>query len=66
MLDDYLPTTLRTCQSAAAGDALRGQLRSLTDAATDVLAAARQRDSDAIRTQSAFLDTKFSRSDLDL
>jgi hypothetical protein len=69
MLDDYLPTTLRTCLAAGAGeraDALREQLRQLADAATDILATARQRDSDAIRAQSAFLQTKFSRSDLDL
>lgn len=71
ILDDYLPTTLRTCLSAgtgdrAAADALREQLRSLADAATNILATTRQRDSDAMRTQGAFLQTKFSRSDLDL
>ncbi|EWM12896.1 hypothetical protein [Kutzneria sp. 744] len=69
MLDDYLPTTLRTCLSAGTGDradALRAQLRQLADAATDILDTARQRDSDAIRTQSSFLHTKFSRSDLEL
>jgi hypothetical protein len=69
MLDDYLPTTLRTCLAAGAGDradALRKQLRQLADAATGILATARQHDSDAVRAQGAFLHTKFSRSDLDL
>jgi hypothetical protein len=76
---DYLPTTLgrylavdqarrdepqRGSRSPA--DHLKDQLFDLHTAATEALAAVRDRDVDALRTQGAFLSTKFHRSDLDL
>jgi hypothetical protein len=79
VLKDYLPTTLRTylaLDPAATDvpgrsgrtpeDALLKQIESLFSAATEVLAAARAQDVDALETQGNFLRTKFSGSDLDL
>lgn len=79
IVDDYLPTTLRTYlglnpaladQPTASGRtprlALREQLDALQDAADDLLHAAQARDVDALASQGNFLRTKFSRSDLDL
>ncbi len=76
---DYLPTTLdrylavdetQRDQPRADGrtpvDHLRDQLADLHAAATEALAAVRDRDADALMTQGAFLRTKFTRSDLDL
>jgi hypothetical protein len=79
IVDDYLPTTL---QSFLALDpslvevvrpngqtplqSLDDQLASLQDAADRVLEATRAQDVDAVMTQGNFLQTKFSRSDLDL
>jgi hypothetical protein len=79
ILDDYLPTTLRTYlglnpaltdQPGPSGRtpraALREQLDALLAAADDLLQAASARDVDALASQGNFLRTKFSRSDLDL
>ena len=79
IVGDYLPTTLRsylnldprlTEQVGASGRtpraALREQLDSLAGAAGDLARAAREHDVDALFTQGNFLQTKFSRSDLDL
>ena len=79
IVGDYLPTTLRTYlnldprlteQVGPSGRtpraALREQLDSLAGAAGDLLRAAREHDVDALFTQGNFLQTKFSRSDLDL
>jgi hypothetical protein len=79
IVGDYLPTTLRTYlnldprltdQVGPSGRtpraALREQLDSLAGAAGDLLRAAREHDVDALVTQGNFLQTKFSRSDLDL
>jgi hypothetical protein len=76
---DYLPTTLRAYLAVDEGlrtqprrdgrtpqQHLRAQLGDLHTAATTALAAVRDRDVDAMTTQSNFLKTKFSRSDLDL
>jgi hypothetical protein len=76
---DYLPTTLRSylavdedARTRPRGDGrtpedhLHDQLDDLHTAATSALAAVRDRDTDAMQTQSNFLRTKFSRSDLDL
>ncbi len=79
IVNDYLPTTLRTYlnldpslteREGPSGRtpraALREQLDALSSAADDVLQAAQAHDVDAIFTQGNFLRTKFSRSDLDL
>lgn len=79
IVDDYLPTTLRTYlqldptlteQVGPSGRtpraALREQLDALWDAADDLLRATQEHDVNAIFTQGNFLKTKFTRSDLDL
>lgn len=79
MAGDYLPTTLaafaaidenRRGEPHRSGrtpeEHLRGQLEELHEAATAALAAVRDHDGDALATQSNFLRTKFTRSDLDL
>src|SRR3954469_2095838 len=79
IVDDYLPTTLRTYlqldpalteQVGPSGRtpraALREQLDALWDAADDLLRAPQPHDLDAIFPQGNFLKTKFTRSDLDL
>lgn len=79
IMGDYLPTTLRTFlnldphlteKAGASGRtpraALREQLDSLSSAADDLLQATQSHDVDALFTQGNFLQTKFSRSDLDL
>ncbi|GLY07714.1 MULTISPECIES: hypothetical protein [Actinoplanes] len=76
---DYLPTTLRAYLAVdehlrdrprgdgrTPDDLLHDQLADLHTAATSALAAVRDRDVDAMQTQSNFLRTKFTRSDLDL
>jgi hypothetical protein len=79
ILDDYLPTTLKT-YLAVDGDAthvalssgnspaqaLVEQLGHMQTSAVAVLAAARTQDANALITQGNFLSTKFTRSDLDL
>lgn len=78
-LEDYLPTTLQT-YLAIADDARKGavaagrdpekllleQIEMLRHTASNVLAAVRNQDIDALLTQHSFLRTKFSGSDLDL
>jgi hypothetical protein len=71
MLTDYLPTTLRNFLAVGAGAGapvalLREQLTDLLAAASAIELTAQQRDTDAMRTQGAFLRTKFTQSDLDL
>ena len=79
IVDDYLPTTLRaylnldphlTERVGPSGRtpraALREQLDALATGAADLLEAAQAHDVDALSTQGNFLQTKFSRSDLDL
>jgi len=79
IIDDYLPTTLRTYlqldpalteQPGPSGRtpraALREQLDGLWDAADELLRATQAHDVDALFTQGNFLKTKFTRSDLDL
>ena len=79
ILDDYLPTTLRTFLSldptvtsvprpsgVTPRDSLLEQIDALWLAASDLLVATRARDADALLTQGSFLRTKFSGSDLDL
>jgi hypothetical protein len=79
IVGDYLPTTLRTYlnldprltdQVGPSGRtpraALREQLDALAGAAGELATAAREHDVNALFTQGNFLQTKFSRSDLDL
>ncbi|MEY2553704.1 MAG: hypothetical protein QOC57_1564 [Ilumatobacteraceae bacterium] len=79
MLDDYLPTTLRSYLAIdpAVVDAVRPsgrtpsqsfieQLDVLWSSAMDLLDAIRAHDADALLSQGSFLRTKFSGSDLDL
>jgi hypothetical protein len=79
ILEDYLPTTLRTylaIDPAAVSTARPSgrtpaesfieQLDVLWSSAMDLLDATRAQDADALLTQGSFLATKFSRSDLDL
>jgi hypothetical protein len=79
MLQDYLPTTLRSflaldeAQLAVARpsgrtpiQSLQEQLEALLEAAASLLSAAQAQDADALLSQGSFLRTKFSRSDLDL
>ncbi|WP_370290020.1 hypothetical protein [Nocardioides sp.] len=79
LVRDYLPTTLdrflaldpsvltRPLQHGRSPvEQVVDQLAAMADAAADVLAATRARDTDALVSQGIFLRTKFSRSDLDL
>jgi hypothetical protein len=79
VVDDYLPTTLRTYLNLEPSltekigpsgrtprAALREQLESLAAAADELLHATQEHDVDALFTQGNFLRTKFTRSDLDL
>ncbi len=79
LVNDYLPTTLRAYLALDAGavdvarangrtpkESLLDQLNSLWSGASDVRAAARARDADALASQGSFLRTKFTGSDLDL
>jgi hypothetical protein len=79
ILNDYLPTTLKTFLALDEGQlngihpagrtpivSLREQLEAMLEAASSVLLAAQAQDTDAMLTQGNFLRTKFSRSDLDL
>jgi hypothetical protein len=79
ILDDYLPTTLRSYLALDPGvtevarpsgetprASLLEQVEALWLASTDLLTASRARDADALLTQGSFLRTKFSGSDLDL
>lgn len=78
-LGDYLPTTLqsylavdaqhretRTASGASPTDALLEQIDVLQMSASTTLRAVREQDANALMTQGSFLQTKFSRSDLDL
>lgn len=79
ILNDYLPTTLRSYLSldlsmtdtrrpsgSTPRTSLEEQVDSLWLAATDVLLASRAQDVDALLTQGNFLRTKYAGSDLDL
>jgi hypothetical protein len=79
IVGDYLPTTLRTYLALDPAltrtplptgrtprAALAEQLSALQDAATELLAATRANDLNALLAQGSFLRTKFTRSDLDL
>jgi hypothetical protein len=79
ILDDYLPTTLRTYvaldpdvvdvprpSGRTPSASLIEQLDTLWASATDLLEAIHAQDADAMLTQGSFLRTKFSGSDLDL
>jgi hypothetical protein len=79
MLNDYLPTTLSSYlaldpqqaqlarpSGRTPAQSLAEQLSSLLDAASNVLVASQAQDADALLAQGNFLQTKFSRSDLDL
>jgi len=79
ILEDYLPTTLKTYLALDPGivgvrqvsgrtpaELVVEQLETLWESATDMLEATRAHDADALQTQGSFLRTKFSRSDLDL
>jgi len=79
ILRDYLPTTLRTDlaldpstrdhpgrSGKSPTDALSEQLDFLLDSASEVLAAVRNDDANALLAQGSFLRTKFARSELDL
>lgn len=79
ILDDYLPTTLRTylaldpsvtATPRPSGQTPRSSLVEQIDAlglaATELLQSARSRDADALLAQGSFLRTKFTGSDLDL
>jgi hypothetical protein len=79
ILSDYFPTTLHTylALDPASVDTVGGsgrtpsqqvveQFETLFESATDLLAATRAHDADALQTQGSFLRTKFSRSDLDI
>ncbi len=79
IVDDYLPTTLRTYlaldpsvtekvgpSGRTPRAALREQVDALALAAAELLEATRAHDVDALFTQGSFLRTKFTRSDLDL
>jgi hypothetical protein len=79
ILDDYLPTTLRSYlaldpslvdvprpSGRTPSESLLEQLDALWSSATDLLVATRAHDADALLSQGNFLRTKFTRSDLDL
>lgn len=79
IVNDYLPTTLRTYlnldpeltervgpSGRTPRAALREQLESLVAAAEEMLHATQAHDVDALFSQGNFLRTKFTRSDLDL
>ena len=79
IIDDYLPTTLRTYlnldpaltervgpSGRTPRAALREQLESLRTAADELLQATHAHDVDALFTQGNFLRTKFTRSDLEI
>ena len=79
ILNDYLPTTLRTYLALdpqvldvrrptgrTPKESLLEQITSLWAGAADVLTAAQAKDADALVAQGSFLRTKFSGSDLDL
>jgi hypothetical protein len=79
LVTDYLPTTLNAYiglnrQIAQAprpdgrtpGDDLLEQLGTLANAADELGHAVYAHDADKLQTQGRFLDTKFSRSDLEL
>ena len=79
IVDDYLPTTLRTylnldpSLTERAGPsgrtpraALHEQIDALAQAAEELLHATQAHDVDALFSQGNFLRTKFTRSDLDL
>ncbi|MDP9116290.1 MAG: hypothetical protein M3O28_03310 [Actinomycetota bacterium] len=79
IVGDYLPTTLRAYLALSPDvlDTPRGdgrtpkqllldQLTAMWSGAAEVRTAARARDADALATQGNFLQTKFTRSDLDI
>jgi hypothetical protein len=79
ILDDYLPTTLRSYLALDPGlvdvprpsgrtpsESLLEQLDALWSSAADLLVATHAHDADALLSQGTFLRTKFTRSDLDL
>jgi hypothetical protein len=70
MLEDYLPTTLRTYARARHEPEARAQverqLEQLACAVEDTLVAVRENNLQDLQVQGDFLDTKFSGSDLQL
>ncbi|MEO8889595.1 MAG: hypothetical protein ABI429_09960 [Jatrophihabitantaceae bacterium] len=79
IVDDYLPTTLRSYLALDASvvevprpsgrtpsASLLEQLDVLWSSATDLLVATQAHDADSLLSQGNFLRTKFTRSDLDL
>lgn len=79
ILEDYLPTTLRTYlaldrdvvdvprpSGRTPSESLIEQLEALWSSAADLLDASRAHDADALLAQGSFLRTKFTGSDLDL
>lgn len=79
IIGDYLPTTLNTflaldprianqrrSDGRTAGDDVLDQLETLEDAIRDVSKAVYEHDAQQLAIQGRFLNTKFSRSDLDL
>jgi hypothetical protein len=79
ILEDYLPTTLRTYlaldpdivdvprpSGRTPSASLIEQLEGLWSSAADLLDASRAHDADALLAQGSFLRTKFTGSDLDL
>ncbi|MFN2518166.1 MAG: hypothetical protein ABR604_03835 [Jatrophihabitantaceae bacterium] len=79
IVNDYLPTTLRTYLSLdpqvvdvrrptgrTPKESLLDQIMSLWAGAADVLTAAQAKDADALVSQGSFLQAKFTGSDLDL
>lgn len=79
ILDDYLPTTLRSYlaldpslvdvprpSGRTPSESLLEQLDALWSSAADLLVATHAHDADALLSQGTFLRTKFTRSDLDL
>ncbi|WP_406832477.1 hypothetical protein ABEG17_06535 [Pedococcus sp. KACC 23699] len=71
ILVDYLPNAIRTFVAAARAGVsdqrlLLDQLDALYDSAARILSASEAHDVQALQTQSSFLTTKFTKSDLDL
>ncbi|SDJ53764.1 hypothetical protein SAMN05444157_3860 [Frankineae bacterium MT45] len=79
VLNDYLPTTLRSYLALDSGvvnvqrpsghspaQSLVEQINSLRQAGTQLLTAVRDQDADALLAQGRFLSAKFTGSDLDL
>lgn len=70
LLEDYLPTTLRSYARATHDPEttrlLQAQLEQLTGAIEELLVAVREHNVQSLQIQGDFLDTKFTGSDLQL